>query len=385
MPLHRRPRSPHWHYDFTVQGHRFRGSTQTPDRRTAEAVEAKLRADAILGGLTGQKPRFQLDHAFGKYLIEHAAHLPARSRKTIEGQLATLLDGLGKDHWLDHDVSGRLSDYVARRRGQKIRRPGKAVRVNPDRLVSPATVNHEVALLKTVYRMADLRWGWAVRHPDWKAFRLPQKDGRARHLRHDEALRVMAELDKPRSRHIRGIVEMALLTGLRLGQVIRLDWSQVDLAGGTMAFLVKSRKHKDGKRIVLPVSQDLRVLLANQGPREAGPVWLRKGRWPVKDIKWGYNAAVRRAGVTDFTFHDLRHTYATWQRQRRVPLEVLRRLLGHADIRTTQRYAHVGDAEVIAAAEAASEAAPWRAAEAPDGAERKAQDAAAPAAKRAAG
>lgn len=346
MALYRRPNSPNWHYDFTVQGRRLRGSTETPDDFTAQAVEAKLRADAILGGLTGKKPSLTLDQAFGKYLIEHAAHLPVRSRKTIEGQLDTLLKGLGRDTRIDADLGGKLSDYIARRRGDRIRRRGRAVRTNPGRLVSPSTINHEVALLRTVLRMARDRWRVGVEMPDWKAYRLAQRDGRTRWLREDEARRVMAEL----APHIRPIVTFALLTGQRLKQVMALDWSQIDLRGRLITFRVKSRKHLGGRLITLRIGEALLVLLANQGPREAGPVWLRNGK-PIRDIKWGYNRAVKRAGVTDFTFHDLRHTAATWLRQNKVRLEGVKEQLGHADIRSTQRYSHIGEDEIAAVAD----------------------------------
>lgn len=61
---------------------------------------------------------------------------------------------------------------------------------------------------------------------------------------------------------------------------------------------------------------------------------------------------MRRAGIAGFTFHDLRHTAASWMRRAGVPLEDVQHMLGHADIRTTQRYAHIGDDATAKAAAA---------------------------------
>src|ERR1700730_13181897 len=71
----RRPGSPNWYENFTVNGHRFRGSLETDDREQAEIIAAKKRSDALLGTLTGKKPELTLTQALGRYLLEHAQHL----------------------------------------------------------------------------------------------------------------------------------------------------------------------------------------------------------------------------------------------------------------------------------------------------------------------
>src|SRR5690606_614233 len=98
MALRRRKGSPYWHYDFTVQGRRFRGSTETPSRADAEIIEAQLRRDALLGKILERKPRLTLDQAFGRYWMEHAFRLPGA--KTVEYQIANL-KALPTSAWLD--------------------------------------------------------------------------------------------------------------------------------------------------------------------------------------------------------------------------------------------------------------------------------------------
>ncbi|HEX6960010.1 MAG TPA: hypothetical protein VF194_18660 [Ferrovibrio sp.] len=115
MALYRRGDSPHWQYDFTVKGRRFRGSTETDRRSDAEIVEAKLKHDAIMGLVTGQKARFTLDQAFGWYYEQHGAHLPGADTIYRTGQ--RLLRIIGKDfqlHLLSNSVVAR---YIAKRRG----------------------------------------------------------------------------------------------------------------------------------------------------------------------------------------------------------------------------------------------------------------------------
>lgn len=316
MAIYRRKDSKHWWYSFTLHGCRFRGSTKTGDREAAKLIEASIRANAILGQYTGSRESHTLDEAFGRYWLDHAHRLP--SAGNTDYQSRTILDRMGRPKSLDQIQDNDVALYVARRRGE----------------VSDASVNRELGLLRRVLRMADHRWGWAVSRINWKAHWLIEPEPRQRYLTAEEAQRL---LDNAAS-HLRPAIEFSLLTGVRLSNCMTLDWSQIDMRGREITFRLKSRK-PGGKTLILPMSNSLFLLLANMGTRDEGYVFTYRGR-PVKTWKTAWKAALRRAGIRDFRWHDLRHTAASWMIQGGIELDVVRKVLGHESIETTMRYAH---------------------------------------------
>ena len=190
------------------------------------------------------------------------------------------------------------------------------------------------------------RWGYDVAMPTWKAHWLREPALRERYLSPEEADCLVAAAVK----HLRPIIKFLLFTGCRLSNCIHLDWSQVDMRSREIWFSQKS-KLPGGKSHVVPMSEPCFVLLANLGPKSEGPVFTFRGR-RIKQLRRSWATALKNARINDFRRHDLRHTAASWMVRNGVPLDVVQQILGHADIRTTQRYAHREDAAKRAAVEA---------------------------------
>lgn len=152
-----------------------------------------------------------------------------------------------------------------------------------------------------------------------------------------------ARLIEAAAGHLKAPIEFSLLTGVRLGNAINLDWSQVDLRSREITFRVKPRK-PGGKVHVLPITNESLVLVSNQGPKEAGRVFTYKGHL-IKSWRTAWEAAKRRAGLDDFRWHDLRHTAGTRMVQRGGDISIVQEVLGHADIATTRRYVHHATAD----------------------------------------
>lgn len=333
MALGRRKDSPYWWYDFTVKGCRFRGSTETAERAAAEIVEAELKRKELLREFTGQKPRYTLDQAFALY-DGHGGRLA--SSADIERGSRVLLAGLGKATGLHQLTDGMVARYVATRRGTWTERrrgrdaDGKAIR----KLLSEASINRELTLLRAVLIRARDQWGAEVAPIRWKVHWLQEPEARARYLSADDADRLVAVA----AEHLRAPIRFALMTGLRLSNIVGLDWSRIDMKARQITFQVKSRK-PGGKQHVLPILPDMLVLLANQGPQDKGAVFRYQGK-PIGSWTRAWRTALRRAGIVDFRWHDLRHTAASWMVQAGQPLDVVQDVLGHEDIATTRRYAH---------------------------------------------
>ena len=142
------------------------------------------------------------------------------------------------------------------------------------------------------------------------------------------------------------VIRLLLLTGCRAGEILKLQWAEVD---GNRLNLADS---KTGPRRVW-LSQAAQAILARQ-PRAAGPHVFPSPRHPDKPLSHAlclWHRARKEAGLNDVRLHDLRHTVASQAVARGVPLSTVARMLGHADPVMTLRYAHVGDRDLQAAAE----------------------------------
>lgn len=308
MPLYRRAGSPFWWYSFTLDGARFRGSTGKSEKREAAAVEHDALATAKA---SKAKPgNFRLRDALGAYWTGRGQH--CASAETIFHQLEMLSDGLGRDTRVAKLTNAMLMDYRARRRGHGLQQH---------------SINREIVILRAALTYARKIHGEA--HPDfeWSALRTPEPPGRIRFLSRDEYSAIMAVAHPT----LRPIILCAVTTGLREGNILDLDWSDVNLSGGWITVLVKGNK-----RHAVRVTAPLRASLAMTPPER------RKGRvYDRTNFRKRWIAAVKAAGLADVRFHDLRHTFASWARQAGADIADICEALGHSDVSMTMRYAHI--------------------------------------------
>ena len=293
--LYKRPGSPNWNVSWTIDGHRFRKSLGTDDEEVARISELPDKhRKALIGEITGEKDQIDLDHALGRYVMEVARF--QTSFQTTVHQAKHLRRIIGKATLLSAIDDRRVADYMARRRGEKVRR-GKSPRkgsgtTTVDRLVASATVNREAELLRRVMNRSAKPWGYAVGEVDWQSRLLEELDGNTRWLTHAQVSRI---LDVSPA-HMRAPLICAICTGLRAQNVIRLDWRQVDLQARTITVKMKSRK-PGGRELVLPIAQPLLLEMASTGPRGEGRVFLYRGR-PIKtDTRHAFLTALRKAGI----------------------------------------------------------------------------------------
>jgi integrase len=159
-------------------------------------------------------------------------------------------------------------------------------------------------------------------------------EGRIRWLTREEWIRLRKQLPE----HQRIMATFAINTGLRQANVFRLEWSQVDLK--RRVAWVHPDQAKAGKAITVPLSDEAMKILRRQIGKHERLVFPYNDR-AVSEIKTAWSKALKRAKIEDFTWHDLRHTWATWHIMGGTPVEVLQKLGGWADIRMVLRYAHL--------------------------------------------
>lgn len=204
-----------------------------------------------------------------------------------------------------------------------------------------SSVNRELTFLRAVINLAISDGKLNRANPvTRKVFVSEDLFGRERWLSDDEEDRLRDQLDPADW----PIVEVALQTGFRRGVVFALRWEQIDLENGH----ARSPAAKRGKTYRVPLSRALRAVLMALPSRGVSP-WLFPNRKEghLDEHNWTtrvFAPAVERARIADFTFHDLRHTFATRLAMSGSSLLEIQHLLGHSSPAMTQRYAHFVEA-----------------------------------------
>ena len=195
------------------------------------------------------------------------------------------------------------------------------------------TYNRYVARISAILTLSGLKIKLTKKHN--------KKAKKREWITQDQWYKLYAELPL----HLKAPASFAVRTGLRQANVLGLSWRCVDLERG-MAF-IEGMDSKSGNAIGVPLDPDAVEVLKTVKGQHAEWCFTFRGK-PFKDIKTSFMAACIRAGLgkfTDegyvgFTWHGLRHTWATWQAQNGTPLEVIKELGGWTDMRMMENYAH---------------------------------------------
>jgi integrase len=336
MSVYRDPRSPYWHFDFQWRGHRFHGSTKATTRREAEAVERSEREKAKqhVAQLQAARTSLRLDDVAGRYWSEKGQH-HACSRNTWK-RLSLLVEHFDKDKLITDITDDDVAKLIAWRRGHRVRNGA---------LISPATVNLTIMALKTLFATLRPR----VREPEWRRHWLPVQQEHPRELVGDEGERLEAQMRDDYA----PLFAFAMATGMRQSECL-LRWSQVDWGARQIR-----RSGKGGKPVTTPITPTIREILwplRGQHPEHVFTYvavrthrgWVKGRRYPVTlaGLRAHWHRLRKVAGVSDFRFHDFRHDLATKALRETGNLKLVQRMLNHADIRHTLRYARVLDEEV---------------------------------------
>jgi integrase len=174
---------------------------------------------------------------------------------------------------------------------------------------------------------------WIDRIP--KIRLLKMKQHRIRWLTVMEAQRLIEECPD----HLKALVQFSLATGLRMSNVTRLEWSQVDLT--RKVAWIHPDQAKARRAIAVPLNSDAMSVLIKERGKHGTYVFTYYGR-PIKASNTqAFKNALERANIKDFRWHDLRHTWASWHAQNGTPLHVLKELGGWESMEMVQRYAHL--------------------------------------------
>jgi integrase len=317
----------HWYYTFSCRGKRFRAAI--PEARTrpqAEQAEIRIRNEVFDNrfGMAGAAPKLS------DFITE--VYLP-----WSEQNKSTYRDDVGRSQILIDYFGAKRMDEITPldvERFKKVRRETKTWR-DEDRAIK--TVNIELAHLSHMFNFA-IDHGLEIPNPCKKVKYIRGNTKRNRYLTDEEEADLMPWLSGRRA-HAKPIVTLALHTGLRCGELMKLRWSNIDFQKNLLHVVsssVTGQSTKTGKGRILPLNSIARqVLLDLQRESDEGRIF------DVDSIKRSFRYACRMAGIKNFRFHDLRHTYATrLAEQGEADAFQIAALLGHSSITMTAVYTH---------------------------------------------
>lgn len=248
-----------------------------------------------------------------------------------------LSDGIGKSpavlasdrsvvDMLDASFSGRVMASITERDLQQhARRRLEAGR-------KPRTVNRDLRVFRAIARAAVKR-GDIERAPTVTMVRVNTR--RLRWITYQQAEQLFRHLPA----HQIGPVAFALETGLRKSNVAGLRWDQVDLERAIA--WIHADQAKGRRAIGVPLSPTALLVLRGQRGKHPSAVFTYRGE-PINQLNTkAYRRALKAAGIHDFTWHDLRRTWASWHAQNGTPMHVLQELGGWADVSMLKVYAHL--------------------------------------------
>lgn len=303
-----------WWISFTTpSGERIRRSAETADKTQAQELHDKLKAESWRIAKLGDKPRRTWDEAAYKWLVE------TKLKKTHH-------DDVAKISWLQQFFRGKYLDEITR---DSIAKIGEL----KYKATSPATANRLLALIRSIFRKAALDWEWIDKPPVIKLYR--EAKCRVRYLTPLQANALLQALPD----HLADMVKFSLATGLRRANVTQLDWSQVDIA--RRVAWIHGDQAKAGKPIHVTLNDTAIGVLTKQIGKSPNTVFTYKGK-PVTQVNTkAWYKALERAGIENFRWHDLRHTWASWLTQQGVPLNVIQEMGAWESADMVKRYAHL--------------------------------------------
>lgn len=337
MSVFKRPGQTSYSFDFRYRGKRFSGPTGCATKREAERVEEDERK-RVAGLIIDARAPLTFHAAAARYWNE-VGQFHRNHQDTIRS-LDWLQTYIGQKTLLSAITDSDIAALVARRRKEG---------------VTNATVNRSVCEpLRGLLKRARKTWKQNVADIEWKQHFLKEAQERIREASQDEEARLMASIRGDYAPALR----FALLSGCRRAEIVGLRWMAVDFFARVITIKGKGERTRS-----IPMTVALYELLRGEHGKDAAHVFTYVAKMPRKDagmvkpitmegFKTEWRRARTRSGVENFRFHDTRHTTATRLVRQTGNLKMAQRLLGHSDIATTARYAHVTDGDLRAGMEA---------------------------------
>jgi integrase len=324
-----------WWFNFVFRGEHVQASTKQNNRRVAEQMEAARKTQLAKGevGIQDRKPAPTLKEfapEFERAVETQCAGKP-RTIEFYKSRVRQLCDSALANQRLDKVDEDAIEKYRQSRARTNSRRGQR---------LAPGSINRELATLRRLMRLA-YEWKVINRVPRIKLLR--GERNREFILPYDREAAYLAALPSP----LTDVATILLDTGLRLGELLSLEWEQVHLdpaQGARLGYLtVLSSKAKNNRTRNVPLSARSLEILRRWKPKRAGLVFSRTDGSPLQGSLLGQQQARVRQMLkfpSDFVLHSLRHTFGTRLGEAGADAFTIMRLMGHSTVTVSQRYVH---------------------------------------------
>jgi integrase len=260
-----------------------------------------------------------------------------RSWKNVRAHMLGIRELLGARK-LEGVSYSDLEDYKARRLAAPKRYGGSR---------ALATVHRELAILRRMFNIAT-REGWMSRNPFDDGDPLIQTANEAKRewiISHAEEAKLLAECADPRLAHLRAIIVCALDTGMRRGEILKLEWRDVDFERRLLTVRAFTTKTMRARKVGISrrLERELRAIAEARGSAPGDRPF------PYTDFQDGWDTVRTRAGLAGLRVHDLRHSAASRLVKKGLSIAEVARLLGHTKLETTFRYLNITHADAVRA------------------------------------
>lgn len=312
-----RKRGKIWYVDFRHQGRRIVrrvGPSKRQAQDTLRAIERRIKKSEFIAPPELSKVRFyEIADDFLRY---------AKLNKKPSGYQRDFFSIQHFKAFFGNIQIGRITPGLVERYKEERRK-----------MVTGSTVNRELTCLKTIFAKA-VEAEKTPTNPVRKVKMFPDPATRLRFLSRDEARSLVEACDDV----MRPIVVLALHTGMRRGEILNLRWADIDLDNR----LIWLAETKSGRAEYAPMNDEVVKALKGIKRDVSNPfVFMRGEKEHYRDFGQRFASSLQRAGITDCTFHTLRHTYASHLVMAGVDLATVRELMRHRSYETTLRYAHL--------------------------------------------
>lgn len=335
MSVIKRGSSRFWYVQFQMGGETYIKSAKTTDRKVAEIMESDWRRQLIHQKVMGTKDRITVGDAIDLY-SESKRDMASHSNIVRQGKVVTTF--FGRQRWLDELVTADI----------------ERLKIDRQRVgYSAQTIKHTFNVLRGAWKYAR-RTGFQVSEIEFPSIRVSR--GRLRYLTFEEERQLLKALD-PR-REVKGLatyhdrtpelrrqmqdmydfVVLLIDTGARYSELATLEWRRINLTERSIQ-LWRSKVRNES--ILFMTDRVAEVLNRRNREQHCEFVFTNKKGEQRGYSVVGLRKAFKSAGLSDCSAHTLRHTHATRLIQNGLSLYEVKEILGHADIKTTMRYAHI--------------------------------------------
>lgn len=306
-----------WYIDTCYKGKRVRRAVG-PDKKEAIKVLKKIEAELIENKWLDIKREHKIKFSeVNKEFLEKYSKVNKRSWKRDQLSISHL-DKFFGNKYIYEIKEKDIEEYKKERLLTGIKH---------------STLNRELACLKTILNKAK-EWGYIEQAPKIKLFK--ENNQRVRYLTEEEEEKLLKIAPEP----LKSMIIIALNTGMRQGEILNLKWRDIDLNEGII--IIQDSKSKE-KRIIYmnDTTKGVFLNLLSFGGKEFVFENKNGGKYTKDYITHLFGKIVKQAGIKDFRFHDLRHTFASRLVMSGVNLKTIQELLGHKDYRMSLRYSHL--------------------------------------------